>query len=96
MSHPERPAAAGEKGPRFRTSRQAYDWVRWDPAFDPAEFVVLYDDHDAALAEVAFEAFEPQGEIPWHRVRALRRKGEIVWDRDARIDRLAEARKHTG
>lgn len=78
---------------RFRTSREAYDWIRWDPAFDPAEFVVLYDDHEERLAEVALLAFDPDGEIPWHRVRALRRKGELVWDRDGRVDRLAEIRE---
>lgn len=80
------------KAARFRTSREAYDWIHWDPAFDPAQFVVLYDDHEETLAEVGLVAFEPDGEIPWHRVRALRWKGELVWDRDARIDRLAEIR----
>ncbi len=81
-----------EEGPRFRTSREAYDWIRRDPAFDPAELVVLYYDHEENLAEVGLVAFDPEGEIPWQRVRALGWKGQLVWNRDARVDRLAEIR----
>ena len=66
---------------RFRTSWEAYNWIRWDPVFNPAEFVVLYDNRDEGLAEIAFRSFDP-GEIPWHRIRALRHTdGEIVWCR---------------
>lgn len=79
--------------PPFRTSREAYDWIRWDPVFDPSDFVIDYDVHDDALAEIGLDAFDPQGDIPWHRIQRIRHEHEVVWDRRARIDRLAELRR---
>lgn len=72
----------------MRTSRELYHWIRWDPRFDPSEFAFGYDDHGEAPKEVGFLAFEPEGEIPWHRVLYLRRGQAIVWDRRAGVDRL--------
>lgn len=77
---------------RFRSSREAYHWIMWDGAFEPGEFVIGYDDHDDELKEIALESFEPGGEIPFHRIWYIRRDEEKVWDRDARIDRLADIR----
>jgi uncharacterized protein (UPF0248 family) len=44
--------------------------VRWDPAFGRARF--------------AFEALEEDGSVhrvPYHRVRAVWRDGELIWSR---------------
>lgn len=77
---------------RFRTSREAYDWIRWDPAFDASEFVIEYDVHADELAEASLVAFDPHGDIPWHRIQRIRRGRDVVWDRRERIDRLADVR----
>ncbi len=74
---------------RFTPSREVYHRIRWDPRLDPSEFVIGYDSHSEALEEVPFEAFVPDGEIPWHRVWYFRRGPHIVWDRRERIDLLA-------
>ncbi|HEX8702471.1 MAG TPA: poly(A) polymerase [Myxococcaceae bacterium] len=74
---------------RFPTSREVYHRIRWDPRLDAREFVIGYDAHTEDLEEMPFEAFVPDGEIPWHRVWYFRRGTERVWDRRKRIDTLA-------
>lgn len=88
-----RPDDDAQRAPRFRSSREAYDWILWDPGFDPGEFVIGYDDHAEVAGEIALESFEPGGEIPWHRVWYIRRGEDVVWDREERIDRLASIRR---
>ena len=74
---------------RFQTSREVYHRIRWDPRLDAREFVIGYDAHSEDMEEMPFEAFVPDGEIPWHRVWYFRRGPEVVWDRRKRIDTLA-------
>jgi poly(A) polymerase len=74
---------------RFQTSREVYHRIRWDPRLDAREFVIGYDAHSEDMEEMPFEAFVPDGEIPWHRVWYFRRGSEVVWDRRKRIDTLA-------
>jgi poly(A) polymerase len=73
---------------RFTTSREVYHRIRWDPRLDAREFVIGYDAHSEEMEEMPFEAFVPDGEIPWHRVWYFRRGPEVVWDRRKRIDTL--------
>jgi poly(A) polymerase len=73
---------------RFTTSREIYHRIRWDPRLDAREFVIGYDAHSEEMEEMPFEAFVPDGEIPWHRVWYFRRGPEVVWDRRKRIDTL--------
>jgi poly(A) polymerase len=74
---------------RFQTSREVYHRIRWDPRLDAREFVIGYDAHTEDMEEMPFEAFVPDGELPWHRVWYFRRGTEVVWDRRKRIDTLA-------
>jgi|GEM_PF-184633 len=73
---------------RFKTSREVYHRIRWDPRLDAREFVIGYDAHSEQMEEMPFEAFIPDGEIPWHRVWYFRKGPEVVWDRAKRIDTL--------
>ncbi|MCP3143552.1 poly(A) polymerase [Pyxidicoccus xibeiensis] len=73
---------------RFTTSREVYHRIRWDPRLDAREFVIGYDAHLEALEEMPFEAFVPDGEIPWHRVWYFKRGRQVVWDRKQRLDLL--------
>ncbi|RKG90267.1 endonuclease [Corallococcus sp. CA049B] len=77
---------------RFTTSREVYHRIRWDSRHDAREFVVGYDAHRGAMEEMPFEAFIPDGEIPWHRVWYFKRGTQMVWDRKSRIDLLSNAR----
>ncbi|HYH94703.1 DUF504 domain-containing protein, partial [Hyalangium sp.] len=74
---------------RFKTSREVYHRIRWDPRLDARDFVIGYDAHSEQMEEMPFEAFVPDGEIPWHRVWYFRRGTEVVWDRAQRIDTLS-------
>ncbi|MCE9666496.1 RNA repair domain-containing protein [Myxococcus stipitatus] len=77
---------------RFTPSREVYHRIRWDPRLDAREFVIGYDAHGETLEEMPFEAFVPDGEIPWHRVWYFKRGSQKVWDRKERLDLLS----HTG
>lgn len=74
----------------MQTSKQVYDRIRWDPGLDPARCRIGIDVHAEHLQEVAFAAFEPGGDIPWHRIVYFAYDGEAVWDRRTRLDRLAQ------
>ncbi|ATB46683.1 DUF504 domain-containing protein [Corallococcus macrosporus] len=73
---------------RFTTSREVYHRIRWDERFDSREFSIGYDAHGETLEEMPFNAFVPDGEIPWHRVWYFKQRHHIVWDRRERLDLL--------
>ncbi|GAA3873508.1 hypothetical protein GCM10022243_43320 [Saccharothrix violaceirubra] len=75
----------------MRTSEQVYHQVRWDSRLDPARFVVGVAQRGREPKRVPFAAFMPGGDVPWHRVLFLEADGEVVWDRAAGIDRVAES-----
>ena len=83
MSKPKTPTP-------MRTSREVYDRVRWDSRLDPTRFVIGYEARMSAPKEVAFTAFVPGGDIPWHRVVYFREGDAIVWDRRSRLDAVFE------
>jgi len=70
----------------FKTGKQAYDRLRWDPRWSTADLVIGYDDRHRGVTEVAFDAFVPDGRIPWHRVVHIRATDRLLWDRKARLD----------
>jgi 2'-5' RNA ligase/uncharacterized protein (UPF0248 family) len=82
----------GETQKKLRTSREVYDQIRWDPRLDPAAFVLGYETRDAGIQEMGLLSFDPQGEIPWHRIQYIRRGKATVWDRRERLDLLESAR----
>lgn len=77
---------------KLRTSREVYDQVRHDPRLDPSAFVIGYATRDTGTEEMPLPSFEPEGEIPWHRIQYIRRGTTTVWDRQERIDLLAPRR----
>lgn len=93
---PPPPAEAPEAGPRLRSSREVYMWMRWDQRFDKNKIVIGYDAHDLGMLEAPFAGFVPDGEIPWHRVWYFRAGELVVWDRRERIDRLDELAQRGG
>ncbi|MGW7360223.1 poly(A) polymerase [Streptomyces sp. NPDC054802] len=72
----------------MRTSEEIYHRVRWDARFDPARFVVGVRRREAAPKRMPLSAFEPGGDIPWHRVLFFEADGEVVWDRTTGVDRI--------
>ncbi|MCK6508790.1 RNA repair domain-containing protein [Myxococcota bacterium] len=76
------------EGP-FRTGRQIYDQIRWDRRFDTAACWIEMQERFMGSKRVPFDGFDPE-EVPWHRIERFEYNGEVVWDRAARIDRLAD------
>lgn len=72
----------------MRTSDEIYDWIRWDPRFDPARFVLGISQRGDACKRVPLPYFVPGGDIPWHRVVFIEADGELVWDRATGVDRV--------
>lgn len=73
---------------QLRTSREVYDRLRWDPAFDLSPFIVGYEERFSGMREAPLAKFAGEGEIPWHRVWYIRVGDLQVWDRKARVDLL--------
>jgi len=61
---------------------------------DPNEFVIGYLDRFTGIKEIEFKDFRTKDGIaavtfiPFHRVVYFKRKGEIVWDKQKRLDLL--------
>ncbi len=67
--------------PRLPTAKEVYDRIRWDPRLDGRDFTIGYEERGRGTEEIAYTAFVPDGDIPWHRLRYVRRGAEVVWDR---------------
>ncbi|HEU4405787.1 MAG TPA: poly(A) polymerase [Polyangiaceae bacterium] len=80
----------GEPPAKMRTSREVYNLIKWDGRFDGAQYVIGYDDHASPEPrEIAYRDFDPEGDIPWHRVVYVRGPAGIAWDRRTRLDAIA-------
>lgn len=75
----------------MRTSDQIYHRVRWDARFDPARFVLGVAQRGREPKRVPFTAFDPGGDVPWHRVLFVEADGTPVWDRATGLDVLDSA-----
>lgn len=75
-------------GPKFKGSDHIYHRILWDKKLDKAEFSVGYEDRFLGILEIPFEEFNLKTDIPMHRIKFFRRKGEIVWDRVQKINNL--------
>ena len=72
----------------MRTSERAYHQICWDPRLDPAQFVMGIDVHGPAPKRIPVPDFDPNGDIPWHRVLFVEFQNERCWDRQAGVDIL--------
>jgi len=70
--------------------------ILWDKNLKPEEFTICYIDRNKQkLSEIEFNRIELLGDffrvgeklIPLHRIRLIKRHGEIVWNR-RRIDKV--------
>lgn len=80
------------RGIGVNTAEQIYHRILWDPGLEAARFRVGYDSRLPAPVEVPLLDFEPDGEVPWHRIVYFAADGEVVWNRPMRVDRLGEGK----
>ena len=93
MSKREPPSQEEGERQKLRTSREVYDQIRWDPRLDPADFIIGYETRGSGIDEISLPSFDPEGEIPWHRIQYIRRGETNVWDRRLRVDLLVGPRR---
>ncbi|XP_076826972.1 leukocyte receptor cluster member 9 isoform X2 [Brachyhypopomus gauderio] len=88
-----------EKKPRMRTADDVISRILWDSSVDPADFVVGHLDRFLGVLERPFSDFSWDSQvcdcdyseemaIPRHRIQYFSYKGQRVWDRDSRTDRV--------
>jgi len=80
-------ASAAAPSGKLRKSEDVYNRIMWDPKFNKAEYSICYEDRFLGLMEVPFESFDHEN-IPFHRVWLFKHRGDIIWDRENRIDRV--------
>lgn len=85
---------------KLRPASDVLHRLRWDPALDPADFVIGYEDRFLGTRETGLERWKTEQTddefIPLHRILYFRRrvgeggsgKGEVVWERATRVDRV--------
>lgn len=77
---------------RMVTADRVYHRLLWDDRIPVADFDLGYEDRFKGILFLPITRFRHTGdetsEIPFHRVHLFRYKGEIIWDRDNRIDRI--------
>ncbi|XP_028836967.1 leukocyte receptor cluster member 9 isoform X2 [Denticeps clupeoides] len=87
------------KKPRMRTADDVINRILWDDSVDPADFVVGHLDRFLGLLERPFSEFSwdisvtecdftEELALPRHRIQYFSYRGERVWDRDSRTDRV--------
>lgn len=76
------------KKEKFTESHVIYSRILWDDALDKQHFWIGFIDRISAsgIREKHLLDWNPDGDIPWHRVVYIRCKEVTVWDRKNRID----------
>lgn len=80
---------------KFRTSKDVYDRLCWDSQLDSNLYTVGYKDRFRGMVELGLGEFRnsrkdmfEESWIPWHRVYWFKREGDIIWDREKKIDKI--------
>lgn len=88
-----------KKKPRMRTADDVISRIIWDGSVDPADFIVGHLDRFLGVLERPFSDFSWDTQVcdcdfseelalPRHRIQYFSYKGQRVWDRDSRTDRV--------
>ena len=82
----------------LRTSLDIYNRIIWDGRLDAADFTIVYFDRFMGMQQCELVEFRSSDDefdhVPWHRVWQFRRNGEVVWDRERRIDKISTSKRH--
>lgn len=85
---------------KLRPASDVLNRLRWDPNLDPTDYIIGYEDRFLGAKETSLEKWKTEQTdeefIPQHRILYFRRKfneegdgkGELVWERATRIDKV--------
>jgi len=65
---------------KLKGVEQVYNRILWDKNLNHEEFKVSYEDRFLGMVEISFVEFSSKAEIPSHRIKVIKRNGEIIWD----------------
>ncbi|KAK2612869.1 hypothetical protein QQS21_001149 [Conoideocrella luteorostrata] len=77
---------------KLRTAADVMNRLRWDPAMDPSNYMIGYEDRFTGTQEKALEQWKgdqtDEEFIPQHRIMYFKRTSDntIVWERRKRVD----------
>ncbi|MDJ0693990.1 poly(A) polymerase [Mastigocoleus sp. MO_188.B34] len=71
--------------------QDVYNRIIWDARLDKRNFIIGFHERnsDTGIQEMHVLQWSANGDIPWHRIRYIRCKDTIVWDRDRNLDLFA-------
>jgi len=69
---------------KLKDAENVISRIKWDVDQNKEEFVVGYEDRFLGIMELSILVFEKL-DIPMHRVKHFKKKGEMVWDRTNKI-----------
>lgn len=79
---------------KLRPASDILSRLRWDPALDPNDYIVGYEDRFLGPREIPLDKWKSDVShdefVPMHRVLYFKKKAdsEVIWDRKARIDQV--------
>ena len=91
-------AERSKKKPPMKTASDVISRIQWDEELSPKDFVVGYLDRFIGIMEKSFTDFSWEDlasvdhfvdlAIPRHRIQYFKYRGEIVWDKRERTDKV--------
>lgn len=77
---------------KLATAVEIYNRICWDERLDKNAFAIGYIDRmrPEGFREKDLIDWQPEGDIPWHRIIYFKCAGERVWDRERRLDAFAD------
>lgn len=78
---------------KLRPAENVLARIKWDVNFKSEEWLIGYEDRFSAIQEIDLKEWEiglknELGTIPIHRIRYFKLKGQIIWDRKTKMDRI--------
>ncbi|MEM9926239.1 MAG: RNA repair domain-containing protein, partial [Cyanobacteria bacterium P01_D01_bin.50] len=79
------------KKQKMATSREVYHRIIWDSRLDRNVFIAGFQDRISSngIIEKPLAHWAVNGDIPWHRIRYIRCKDIVVWDREQHLDLIS-------
>lgn len=99
IQHEKIEKKGSKKKPRMRTADEVISRIIWDASVHPDDFIVGHLDRFLGVLERPFSDFSWDTQVcdcdfseelalPRHRIQYFSYKGQRVWDRDSRTDRV--------
>jgi uncharacterized protein (UPF0248 family) len=83
---------------KLRPASDVLNRLRWDDSLDPSDYIIGYEDRFLGAKETGLEKWKTEQTdeefIPQHRILYFKKKGgedgkgEVVWERATRVDRV--------